>query len=94
MPCHGGRYLRCAPEDIAAHVAKVKNPTLREMMMSGVIFLHAGLDPRDRKIADSLYVSGAMQVAVVARDLCWGLQLQSRLVVLMDTQSFDGKEHR
>mmetsp|Transcript_3040 Transcript_3040/g.9258 ORF Transcript_3040/g.9258 Transcript_3040/m.9258 type:complete len:2169 (-) Transcript_3040:2467-8973(-) len=89
-----GSYLRCSPDDIAEHLAKVKNTTLREMMQSGVVFLHAGLDPLDRKIADHLYMSGALQVAVVTRDLCWGLRLQSRLVVLMDTQWFDGREHR
>lgn len=87
-------YLHCELSDIEKHLARVKNSVLREVISSGVVFLHSGLDPLDRKIADDLFMSGAVQVAVVARDLCWGLRLESKLVVLMDTQYFDGKEHR
>jgi len=33
-------------------------------------------------------------VLVVSRDMCWGMRVESQLVVIMDTQYYDGKEHR
>ena len=36
----------------------------------------------------------AWQVLVVTHSMCWGLALQSHLVVLMDTLYYDGAEHR
>lgn len=89
---HG--FLRCKPEDIAESVARVQNPTLRQMLSHGICFIHSGLSPMDRKIADHLFKVGAIQVAVISKDLCWSVDLASKLVVVMDTQSFDGKEHR
>ena len=35
-----------------------------------------------------------MQVVVVTHSMCWGLSLRAQLVVLMDTQHYDGSEHR
>lgn len=87
-------FLNCAPADIASYVDKVSNPTLKELLNNGIAFLHAGTSPVDRKICEQLFKSGAVQVVVVSRDLCWGVNLPSKLVVVMDTQYFDGKEHR
>ena len=33
------------------------------------------------------------QVLVVSRNLCWHLQLDSYLAVIMDTQYYNGREH-
>lgn len=87
-------FLRCAVEDIAPLTGKVANPFLVEMLNNGVGFIHAGLSKGDRAVVEKLYKTGAIQVVVVARDLCWGLSLASHLVVIMDTQHFDGQEHR
>ncbi|KAL1375622.1 hypothetical protein pipiens_004616 [Culex pipiens pipiens] len=40
-----------------------------------------------------LFDSGAVQIAVVTRDLCWGLNISAYLVIIMDTQFYNGKSH-
>jgi len=42
---------------------------------------------------ESLFDSGAIQVVVVARSLCWALRINCHLVVIMDTQYYTGKYH-
>ncbi|EDS26141.1 U520 [Culex quinquefasciatus] len=40
-----------------------------------------------------LFDSGAVQIAVVTRDLCWGLNISAYLLVIMDKQFYNGKSH-
>jgi pre-mRNA-splicing helicase BRR2 len=35
-----------------------------------------------------------MKVVVVSKGLCWALGMSSHLVVVMDTQDYDGRGHR
>eukprot|EP00040_Diaphanoeca_grandis_P033251 m.203207 g.203207 ORF g.203207 m.203207 type:complete len:2196 (+) comp32849_c2_seq1:126-6713(+) len=87
-------YLRCSPEDIEPHLAKCTNATFKELLKSGIAVFHSGTPAIDRKIGESLFASGAVQIAIVSHDLCWGLSLPCSLVIVMDTQVFDGREHR
>ena len=34
------------------------------------------------------------QVLVASRSLCWGMNVTAHLVVIMDTQFYDGRGHR
>ncbi|UYV81297.1 SNRNP200 [Cordylochernes scorpioides] len=87
------RFLHCTEEDLEPFVAKLTDKTLKETVMNGVAYLHEGLNETDRHWVESLYNSGAVQVVVVSHTLCWGLSLSAHLVVLLDTQSYNGKIH-
>ena len=67
--------------------------TLRETLSNGVAYLHEGLSDLERKLVEQLFDSGAIQVVVVSRNLAWGLSLSAHLVVVMDTQNYNGKVH-
>lgn len=67
--------------------------TLKEIVTQGVAYLHEGLTPSDRRIIEQLFDSGAIQVVVITRNLCWSLNVFSYLVIIMDTQYYDGKTH-
>jgi pre-mRNA-splicing helicase BRR2 len=41
--------------------------------------MHEGLSAVDRRLVESLFDSGAIQVVVVARALVWALTIQSHL---------------
>ncbi|XP_014676711.1 PREDICTED: U5 small nuclear ribonucleoprotein 200 kDa helicase-like [Priapulus caudatus] len=69
------------------------NETLRETLTNGVAYLHEGLTDLDRKIVEQLYTSGAIQVVVASKNLCWGLTINAHLTVIMDTQYYNGKIH-
>ena len=68
--------------------------TLVETLSNGVAYLHEGLSEVERKIVEQLFSSGAIQILVVSRNLCWGLTVSAHLVVVMDTQFYDGRGHR
>ena len=67
--------------------------TLRETLASGVGYLHEGLSESERRIVEQLFNSGAVQVIVATRGLAWGMSAAAHLVVVMDTQYYDGKTH-
>lgn len=55
--------------------------------------MHEGLTASDLRLVEQLFDSGAVQVAVVTRDLCWAVNIFAYLVVIMDTQFYNGKIH-
>ncbi|GIY38375.1 u5 small nuclear ribonucleoprotein 200 kDa helicase [Caerostris extrusa] len=87
------RFLHCTDEDIQPFVDRIVDKTLKETISNGVAYLHEGLNSTDSKIISQLFESGAIQVVVVSRNLCWGLSLAAHLVVIMDTQFYNGKIH-
>lgn len=62
-------------------------------MCNGVAYLHEGLSPTDRSVVTKLFNEGAIQVVVVSKNLAWGSSLSAYLVVVMDTQYYNGKVH-
>ncbi|KAG8221998.1 hypothetical protein J437_LFUL003378 [Ladona fulva] len=88
-----GRFFRAEEEDIKPFLDRMSDKTLREALAQGVAYLHEGLSASDRRLAEQLFDSGAVQVAVVTRSLCWGLSLSAHLAVIMDTQFYNGKIH-
>jgi pre-mRNA-splicing helicase BRR2 len=79
---------------LAAHTAAIKNGALRETLSRGVAFYHEGLSESERSAVRTLFSSGAVQICVVEQSLCWGLDLSAFMVIIMDTQKFNGAEHR
>eukprot|EP00057_Strongylocentrotus_purpuratus_P018689 XP_011673163.1 PREDICTED: U5 small nuclear ribonucleoprotein 200 kDa helicase-like [Strongylocentrotus purpuratus] len=87
------RFLHVDKDDLAAHLSKVDDETLREMLSNGIAYLHEGLSEIEQKVVEQLYMSGAVQVVVASRMMCWGMTLNAHLVVVMDTQYYNGKIH-
>lgn len=67
--------------------------TLKETLSNGVGYLHEGLADIEKKAVEHLFSSGAIQVIVASRNLSWGMNVAAHLVVVMDTQYYDGKTH-
>lgn len=59
----------------------------------GVAYIHEGLSASDHRLVEQLFDSGAVQIAVVTRDLCWSVNILAHLVIIMDTQFYNGKIH-
>lgn len=55
--------------------------------------INLGLSAGDRTVVEDLFGAGAIQVIVVSRTLCWALSKHAHLVVIMDTQSYNGQQH-
>ena len=90
----GKRFLHCAPDEIAPFLERVEDKTLVSSLESGVAFYHEALSKNDKGIISSLFSQGAIQLVVASRECVWELHLQARLVVIMGSQYFEGREHR
>lgn len=88
------RFLRCQRDQLLSIVEKCSDSLLKESLLNGVAYLHEGLKQVDRKIVEQLFISQAIQVLVVSKTLAWSINhLSSHLVIIMDTQVFNGKLH-
>uniref|UniRef100_A0A671T404 Activating signal cointegrator 1 complex subunit 3 n=1 Tax=Sinocyclocheilus anshuiensis TaxID=1608454 RepID=A0A671T404_9TELE len=85
----------CAADvkDLAPFMENLSDVTLKETLSNGVGYLHEGLSPTERRIVEHLFNSGAIQVMVASRSLCWGTNISAHLVIVMDTQYYNGKIH-
>ncbi|CAH1258042.1 SNRNP200 [Branchiostoma lanceolatum] len=87
------RFLHCTEDDLGPHLSKVSDATLKETLVNGVAYMHEGLTDIEKKIVQQLFDAGAIQVVVASRNLCWAISMQAHLVVVMDTQFYNGKIH-
>lgn len=60
----------------------------------GIAFYHETLTPAEKKVVETLFREGAVQVLVASRETCWGMSLEAQTVVLMGSQYYEGREHR
>lgn len=87
------QFFHAEEPDLEPFLERMSDKSLRETLTQGVAYLHEGLSANDRRLVEQLFDSGAIQIAVVTRDLCWSISIYSYLVVVMDTQSYNGKTH-
>ncbi|GAA5834693.1 hypothetical protein JCM9279_007084 [Rhodotorula babjevae] len=88
------RFLNIEPSELAPHLEHVQDAGLRATLEHGVGFYHEALSKQDRRIVETLYSSGAIQVVVASKDTAWSMPLTAYMVIIMGVQSFEGKEHR
>jgi pre-mRNA-splicing helicase BRR2 len=74
--------------------ADIRDPALRETLPMGIGFVHGGMKAAERSRVEALYADGVIQVLIVPSSLAWELTAEASLVVIMDTVSYDGREHR
>ncbi|KDO30202.1 hypothetical protein SPRG_04992 [Saprolegnia parasitica CBS 223.65] len=68
---------------------------LLETLKAGVGYISEAMRPSNREYVLHLFRNGVLQVLLVPHSLCWDLaHVHAYLVVIMGTQSYDGKEHR
>ena len=72
----------------------LKEAALKQVISSGIGFLHENMRESDWDYVSNLYRNGTLKVLVCPSGLCWKLRESSHLVVIMGTESFDGKERR
>ena len=87
------RFLQVDSGELGEFIQQLQNEVLREVVAQGVAFLHEGLSESDRKLVHTLFQAEAIQVVVVSRALCWAVTAPAHLVIIMDTQNYDGRQH-
>ena len=87
------RFLHITSAEIEPFTQQLEDQTLKETVLRGVAYLHEGLSVKDRTLIEKLYAAGALQVCIVSRSMLWSLTLFSYLVIIMDTQYYNGQDH-
>eukprot|EP00743_Colponemidia_sp_Colp-15_P003837 GILK01004141.1.p1 GENE.GILK01004141.1~~GILK01004141.1.p1 ORF type:complete len:2133 (-),score=509.56 GILK01004141.1:241-6198(-) len=88
------RFLHVGAADIAPHIEAVRDVALKRTLEFGVAFYHEGMSKKEKEIVEKLYTSEAVQVLVATASTCWGMTMAAHLVIIMDAQKYDGREHR
>jgi pre-mRNA-splicing helicase BRR2 len=73
---------------------EISDSVLAQSLAVGVGYLHPGLPRKDKEIVERLYAQGSLGVLVCPHTMCWSVPAPAHLVVIMDTVSYDGRDHR
>ncbi|KAI5292967.1 DEIH-box ATPase, partial [Ascosphaera acerosa] len=88
------RFLHADLEEIRPLLDRIGERALAESISHGIGYYHEALSTSDKRIVSHLYKLGAIQVMIASRDVCWEIDLTAHLVIVMNTQFYDGREHR
>jgi len=72
-------------KELEAVLGKVSDPNLQHTLSFGIGLHHAGLNPDDRGIVETLFKANRIQVLVSTSTLAWGVNLPAHLVVIKGT---------
>ncbi|WP_246988742.1 DEAD/DEAH box helicase [Halorientalis marina] len=70
----------------------IENETLRQSVLDGVGFHHAGLSKGDKELVEQWFKEGTLSVLFSTSTLAWGVNLPARCVVIRDTKLHDPLE--
>ncbi|MFB6146422.1 MAG: DEAD/DEAH box helicase [Halobacteriaceae archaeon] len=68
------------------------NDTLRQSVLDGVAFHHAGLSTADKNHVERWFKAGTIELLFSTSTLAWGVNLPARCVVIRDTKLHDPLE--
>ncbi len=78
--------------DFHTDAAELSNDTLRQSVLDGVGFHHAGLSREDKNRVERWFKEGKIQLLFSTSTLAWGVNLPARCVVIRDTKLHDPLE--
>ncbi|MFB6152314.1 MAG: DEAD/DEAH box helicase [Haloarculaceae archaeon] len=78
--------------DFHSEASELSNDTLRQSVLDGVGFHHAGLSKADKDRVEAWFKAGKIQLLFSTSTLAWGVNLPARCVVIRDTKLHDPLE--
>lgn len=76
------QWLRCDQQSIDLIISNVLDKDLKHFLNFGIGIHHAGLQERDRKTVEELFVNQKIQVLIATATLAWGVNFPAHLVVV------------
>jgi len=78
--------------DFHQDAEQLSNDTLRQSVLDGVGFHHAGLSKSDKELVEEWFREGTLELLFSTSTLAWGVNLPARCVVIRDTKLHDPLE--
>ncbi|MFB6094366.1 MAG: DEAD/DEAH box helicase [Halanaeroarchaeum sp.] len=78
--------------DFHTETQALENDTLRQSVLDGVAFHHAGLSKHDKDRVEEWFRAGRIDLLFSTSTLAWGVNLPARCVVIRDTKYHDPLE--
>lgn len=83
-----------AKHELSVAASMFQEPTLQQVVENGIGFIHGGMVLSDWNSVTNLFNAGNIKVLVCPAELSWKLSSIAHLVVIMGTESYDGRERR
>ncbi|XP_070529039.1 activating signal cointegrator 1 complex subunit 3 isoform X2 [Cardiocondyla obscurior] len=88
------QWLKMPEEQMNNILQTISDSNLKLTLAFGIGLHHAGLQDRDRKTVEELFVNNKIQVLIATATLAWGVNFPAHLVVIKGTEYYDGKLKR
>ncbi|XP_020291198.1 activating signal cointegrator 1 complex subunit 3 isoform X2 [Pseudomyrmex gracilis] len=88
------QWLHMPEEEMMNILENIKDTNLKLTLAFGIGLHHAGLQDRDRRTVEELFVNNKIQVLITTATLAWGVNFPAHLVVIKGTEYYDGKLKR
>lgn len=88
------QFLHLPEDEMVQILSNIKDANLKLTLAFGIGLHHAGLQERDRKTVEELFLHRKIQILVATATLAWGVNLPAHLVIIKGTEYFDGKLKR
>ena len=88
------RFLHTSIEELRPFMNHISERALADSLSHGIGYYHEALSTNDKRVVSHLFKIGAIQVMLASRDVCWEINFNAHLVIVMGTQYYEGREHR
>uniref|UniRef100_T1IVJ2 U5 small nuclear ribonucleoprotein 200 kDa helicase n=1 Tax=Strigamia maritima TaxID=126957 RepID=T1IVJ2_STRMM len=88
------QWLLMEDKEMDEILLNIKDVNLKLTLAFGIGIHHAGLQDKDRKVVEGLFVRQKIQVLIATATLAWGVNFPAHLVVIKGTEYYDGKTRR
>ncbi|KAK8934003.1 hypothetical protein KSP39_PZI015224 [Platanthera zijinensis] len=88
------QFLNMPEVEIEMIISQITDINLRHTLRFGIGLHHAGLNDKDRSLAEELFANNRIQILVCTSTLAWGVNLPAHLVIIKGTEFYDGKTKR
>lgn len=88
------QFLHMPEHELDQILININDTNLKLTLAFGIGLHHAGLQDRDRRTVEELFLHRKIQILVATATLAWGVNLPAHLVIVKGTEYYDGKLKR
>ncbi|KAL7033852.1 hypothetical protein ACKWTF_007745 [Chironomus riparius] len=88
------QFLHLPEDEMEQILSGIKDNNLKLTLAFGIGLHHAGLQEKDRKACEELFLNRKIQILIATSTLAWGVNLPAHLVVIKGTEFYDKKINR